>query len=539
VRAPFSRTLFDLLREQAERRPAALAAVSRGAELSYADLLSRARRIAGALRQRDVVRGDRIGAVLGNRTEWLELAFGCSAVGATFVPMSTWSTRGELEFLIADAGVTQFFAYAKYGERDFAEDLASLAPELTSGSRSSRFPQLREIVLIDSGPAGPFVHYEEFISASRDFSDLPPGEASGPDDDALILYTSGSSAHPKAVRLKHFGMIENGFNIGERMRLSGDDRVMLSAPLFWSYGSANAMCAAVSHGAALVLQERFEPAGAIALIESFACTAIYTLPGMTKAIATHPTFNRSRVATLRTGLTIGAPSEFRYAVEALGAERLCNIYGATETYGNCCVTSAAWSIDRRANCQGEPLPGNELRFVDPETGEPTARGEPGLVEVRGYISPGYCGTSADQNAKAFTPDGYYRTGDVGRLDERGAFVFVARNAEMIKRAGINVSPAEVENILLAHPQVAQAAVVGAADADRGEAIVAFVVPVDPSLSAEELIAHCRSVASKYKVPDRIVLQGALPLTSTGKLQRRALKETAQEILESAAGGTNV
>ena len=532
VRAPFSRTLFDLLCEQTERRPNALAVVSRGAEFTYGDLLARARRIAGALRKRGVARGDRVGAVLGNRIEWLELVFGCSAVGATFVPVSTWSTRSELEFLVADSGVRLLFAYAKYGDRDFGEDLATLAPELAQGRPSARFPGLREIILVDAGATSPFARYEDFAAGSQSLADLPPGEAASPDDDALILYTSGSSAHPKAVRLKHFGVIENGFNIGERMGLSGDDRVMVSAPLFWSYGSANAMCATLSHGAALILQERFEPAGAIALIESCACTAIYTLPGMTKAIATHSSFGAARVATLRTGLTIGAPSEFLYAVKTLGAERLCNIYGATETYGNCCVTSAEWPVEKRAQCQGEPLPGNELRFVDPETGAPVAPAQPGLIEVRGYVSPGYCGASADQNAKAFTADGFYRTGDVGRLDESGALVFVARNTEMIKRAGINVSPAEVENVLLAHPLVAQAAVVGAADVDRGEAIVAFVVPTNPSLKAEDLVAHCRSVASKYKVPDRIILQGALPLTTTGKVLRRALKETAQSLLES-------
>jgi fatty-acyl-CoA synthase len=532
VRAPFSRTLFDLLCEQTERQPNALAVVSRGAGFTYGELLARVRQIAGALRKQGVARGHRVGAVLGNRIEWIDLAFGCSAVGATFVPLSTWSTRAELQFLVADAGVQLLFAHAKYGDRDFGDDLASLAPEVALGRPPALFPELREIILVDAGAAAPFTRYEDFASASEPLADLPPGEAASPTDDALILYTSGSSAHPKAVRLAHFGMIENGFNIGERMCLSGDDRVMLSAPLFWSYGSANAMCATLSHGAALVLQERFEPAGAIALIESFACTAIYTLPGMTKAIVTHSSFGASRVATLRTGLTIGALSEFLYAVKTLGADRLCNIYGATETYGNCCVTSAAWPIEKRAQSQGVPLPGNELRFVDPETSAPVAPGQPGLVEVRGYITPGYCGASADQNAKIFTPDGFYRTGDIGRLDETGAFVFVARNTEMIKRAGINVSPAEVENILLAHPLVAQAAVVGAADADRGEAIVAFVVPSSPSLKAEDLVAHCRSVASKYKVPDRIILQEALPLTATGKLQRRALKETAQSLLQS-------
>ena len=200
------------------------------------------------------------------------------------------------------------------------------------------------------------------------------------------------------------------------------------------------------------------------------------------------------------------PRPVLYAVKALGAERLCNIYGSTETYGNCCVTSAAWPIEKRAQCQGEPLPGNELRFVDPETGAPVAPGQPGLIEVRGYVSPGYCGASADQNAKAFTPDGFYRTGDVGRLDESGALVFVARNTEMIKRAGINVSPAEVENILLAHPLVAQAAVVGAADVDRGEAIVAFVVPTSPSLKPEDTLRN--TVARFDELTGRLLVRSS-------------------------------
>jgi fatty-acyl-CoA synthase len=126
--------------------------------------------------------------------------------------------------------VRLLFAYAKYGDRDFGDDLAALTPEVAHGRPSALFPELREIILVDAGAAAPFARYEDF-AASQPLADLPPGEAASPTDDALILYTSGSSAHPKAVRLKHFGMIENGFNIGERMGLLRDDRVMLSAPL--------------------------------------------------------------------------------------------------------------------------------------------------------------------------------------------------------------------------------------------------------------------------------------------------------------------
>src|SRR5947207_6332743 len=337
-----------------------------------------------------------------------------------------------------------------------------------------------------------------------DHAPLSPDAGANPEDDALILYTSGSSARPKAVRLRHGALIENGFHIGERMRLGPDDRVLLTPPLFWSYGAANALPATLTHGAALVLQPRFEPGEWIGLIERHRCTAVYTLPSMTGAALRHPEFRPERVASLRTGLMIGSPQEVRIAAEELGAAQICNIYGSTETYGNCCVTPCDWPLQRRMHSQGPPLPGVKLRIVDAESGRVLPAGEPGAVEIAGYVTSGYAGASAAHNTAAFTPDGYFRTGDRGRLDDNGDFQFVARDADIIKRAGINVSPAEIETLLLQHPGVGQAAVVGVPAGERGEAIVAFVVPMPgKKIHSEALREHCRALASSYKVPDRI------------------------------------
>ena len=378
--------------------------------------------------------------------------------------------------------------------------------------------------------------YDSFRSAEPlDDGAMPPGERSVPGDDAFILYTSGSSSTPKAVRLSHQGVIENGFNIGERQGLGANDRVLLAPPLFWSYGGANALPATLTHGAGLVLQPKFEPGEAIDLVERHACTSIYTLPGMSSAIARHPNYKPERLRTLRTGLTIGSPKEFTDAVAWLGAKELCNIYGATETFGNCCVTWHHWPLARRAHSQGFPLPGVTIRIVDEESGALLDAGETGLVEVTGYITSGYTGASAYLNDELFTADGFYRIGDVGRLNDDGSFCYVGRRAEMIKKAGINVSPAEVEEVLLKHPAVAQAAVVGAPDAERGELVVAFVVPASKgAIDVDELTRHCRELVSKYKVPDRIEVYAALPLTNTGKLQRRELKEAARLSVQSGA-----
>jgi fatty-acyl-CoA synthase len=248
---------------------------------------------------------------------------------------------------------------------------------------------------------------------------------------------------------------------------------------------------------------------------------------MTSALIRHPSFTRERTRSLRTGLTIGSPQDVIAAAEALGAGEICNIYGASETYGNCCVTHHDRQLVERANCQGEPLPGVEMRIVDAESGRPLAAEEPGLVEVRGYLMAGYGGSSSEQNAKVFTEDGFFRTGDLGRLTADGRFVFVGRTTEMIKRSGINVSPAEVEEILLQHPKVAQAGVVGVPDPEKGEIIVAFAVPVaGTAVAPAELEAHCKALSSRYKVPDRIMIASALPVTVTGKIMRRDLRDQA-------------
>ena len=521
--APFARTFFDLVREQARAAPGATALVCTQGNFTYRHLRDRAAKVAGALHAHGIKRGDRVGMLLGNCVEWLDVCFGASAVGATAVPLSTWSTRSELAFLLPDAKLSLLVASAQFGDHDFEADLTAL--QATPGMLPA------DRIWLHGGTNSHFVDYGDIIQKAPEFEALAPGLAASPCDDALVLYTSGSTSAPKAVPLRQFAVIENGFNIGERQGLHAEDRVLLSSPLFWAFGSANALPATFSHGATLVLMEKFDAQMALQTIERERCTSIYTLPAMSAAMAHHANYDKLKLASLRTGVTIGSPEEFLFAVDKLGASELCNIYGATETCGNCAVTWHHWPLARRAYCQGPPLPGQEIRFVDDMTGLPVPAGSPGMAEVRGYTTLGYSGTSAAQNAKAFTSDGFYRTGDMGMQNPEGDFVFVGRVSEMIKRAGINVSPAEVEAILRRHASVKDAAVVGVPDAARGERIFAYVVPVGDgefkgNFDVNALLRHCAIEASKYKMPDHIETCSALPLTVTGKLQRNELKQMA-------------
>jgi fatty-acyl-CoA synthase len=528
MKMPHSRTLFELLCEQAARFPERVAAICGEERASYRELADNAARVGAALRAHGggIARGDRVGILVNNRLEWLEACFGAAASGATAVPFSTWSKPDELAYLLADSEIAALVAIDRFGEQDFAATLAELAP---------RMPRLRLVVMLGDDLRPGWLAYRDFRDGA---APIAPGAGARATDDALILYTSGSSARPKAVRLQHFAVIENGFNIGERIALSADDRVLLAPPLFWAYGATNALPATITHGAVLVLQPRFDPGEWIGLVERHRCTAVYTLPSITGAILRDPAFRRERMASLRTGLMIGSAQEVRTAAEALGAAQICNIYGATETYGNCCVTPCDWPLARRMDGQGPPLPGMHLRIVDPDSREILPTGAAGALEVAGYVTPGYAGANAAaHNAAAFTANRWFRTGDLGFVDDEGCFHFVARGADIIKRAGINVSPAEVESLLLRHDGVAQAAVVGAAAGELGEAIVAFVVATPGAApGSDELRAHCRALASGYKVPDHIEICAELPVTDTGKLFRRALRDRAQCLLGEPAQG---
>lgn len=519
MKAPYSRTIYELLCEQADTAPSGIAALYQGRKVTFSELADASGRLASGLRERGIQRGDRVGLLSHNRIEWLEVFFATTALGATLVPFSTWCTSSELEFLINDSRIRCLFLIEKFGDQAFAQSVSSLMED-------RKTPGLETCVMLDGAVLPPFVDFQH-LRYGPPLPALPPGCRASANDPLVLLYTSGSSSRPKSVPLDHFAAIENGFNIGERQGLRRGDRVLISIPLFWSYGAVNALPATLSHGATLVLQSHFEAGGALDLIERESCTAIYTLPAMTNALIAHPAFKRERTASLRTGVTIGAPQDITKAADELGIAEICNIYGATENYGNCCVTPHHWPLERRATCQGPPLPGVSIRVRDPESGAILGVGELGEIEVRGYLTRGYEGDSAGANAQTFTDDGYFRTSDLGWLDADGCLHFSGRRSEMIKRSGINVSPAEVEESLQQHGDVALAGVTGLEDANRGEIIVAYIVPrPGHTIKTDDVIAHCRERLSRYKIPDRLIVADSLPLTVTGKLMRRELKAMA-------------
>jgi fatty-acyl-CoA synthase len=516
---PASRTLPDLLDELAARQPDHEFIVGGGERLSYAETRDRARRLARGLRDLGVRRGEMVALLMNNRPAWLLVDFAVTMLGATLVPVSTWSRPRELEYVLNHCQAATLVTIPDFGGQDYLQALAQV---------SGRLPHLRRIVVAGGAPSSDAIALDSLMAGSdgvRDADIEAAQRAVAPDDVAYILYTSGTTSTPKGVQLCHGHLVENMWNIGERQHLTSVDRLWMGISLFWSFGCANALLAVMTHGGTIVLQEHLEPGAALALIERERCTVYYGTPNIALALYEHPDRARRDLSSLRTGAAIGPPAAMQMVMD-LGVKEICNVYGLTECYGNCAVTDAHDAAEVRLTTVGYPLPGMEIRVVDRETRRPLPDGEIGEFLVRGLLTPGYY-RDPERNAESFDAEGFLLTGDLGFADRDGRLRFRGRIKEMVKTGGINVAPLEVEEVLLGHPTVEQAYVVGIPDPRKEEILIAVVV-AKPGQTAEPAIlrAYCRDALAAYKVPQEIhvMTREDLPLTGTGKVQKFRLAE---------------
>ena len=529
---PQSRTLGDLLDELAAATPQAPALVSGTERLDFAALKARTDGFARTLLALGIGRGDRVAVLCSNRSEWVVVAGAAAKLGAPVVAISTFSSPRELAYALKHSGAQALVMLSRFRDRHFLQALGELCPELArcppGALQSAALPDLASVVVLDGDATGTFGP-QEFLArgAGVDAAALARAQASvTPDDICFILYTSGSTGAPKGVTLAHGPLLANGFDIGERQHLTAEDRLWLAVPLFWAFGSANAMPAIMTHGGCMVLQEAFEPGAALALIERERCSVYYGMANMARALLEHPDHPGRRLGAMRTGLTIGPPEDITLTIQALGAAELCTVYGSTETYGNCAVTDAHDPLPLRLATQGLPLPGMTIRAVDPATRAPLPPGEIGELAVRGYITPGYF-RAPELDAQAFDAGGWFLTGDLGSIEPDGRVRFRGRLKEMIKTGGVNVAPLEVEHVLLQHPDIVQAHVVGVPDRLKGEIVAAAAeLRADAAPDAAAITAFCRERLASYKVPTRFAFRaaGEFPRTPTGKIHKPGLRQ---------------
>jgi fatty-acyl-CoA synthase len=484
-------------------------------ELTYGQTAQLCVDVAAGLRSLGFKRGERIGILLPNGIRWCAALIGAHAAGLCAVPLNTWYRSEELAAVAQRASLRAIVTQCEiFG---FASATAVGELSLTDFVGPLEWPAEQRLPARLATPTG-----------SVDPAAALHNSAVAESDDAMLLFTSGSTAAPKAVRLTHGGLLRNAHAIGERQGIKSDDRFWFASPLFFVFGCSNALPNALTHAATLCVQERFEPSSALEFIERHRCTVYYGVAPVTRALAASADLRQRDISSLRTGTANATPDDLRIAIEVLGVDLVCNAYGMTEGYGHSAMTGCNDPADVRINSQGTPLPTQELRVM--AGGVVAAAGVPGDIQIRGTITPGYL--DSPSCAAAFHPDGWFATGDTGVIDVSGRLHYLGRKDEMMKVKGVNISPLEIESLLVQHDSVDEAFVFGLPDLDGDLRIGCVLVPsanTHVEALASEVQAWVRERAASYKVPHaiRVLAADQLPMTATGKVSKKLLKEQTE------------
>jgi fatty-acyl-CoA synthase len=528
-RLTFGRFLAEVGSQHAAR-PALL---FDGEAHTYAEFEAGARRLARALIGAGVVKGARVAVWMANRPEWITSAFAIGMLGGVLVPVNTFASDDERDYILRHSDASLLLMQPTLLKQGFLDGLLEAHPDIAHGSpgqiRCPALPQLRRVVCLEiDAPRGAVETWGALLAmadgASDALLDAVVAEVE-PSDEGVLIYTSGTTAHPKGVlHLQRAGILQS-WRFAEILLLQAEDRVFTTYPFFWTAGIAMSIGPTFAAGGCLLLQETFEPGAALELIESERATAVHAWPHQQKAMVEHESAARRDLSSVR---KIDAHS----AVGKLaGIEKdeygTAASYGLSETFTISSMLRCDAPAELRRSTSGRPLPGMSLRIVDPETGDELPPGSEGEIAVRGVtLMRGYYKVLPELS---FDDRGYFRTQDGGHLDDEGFLHWSGRLSNLIKTGGANVSPVEVENTAGAHPHLKVALAVGVGHPTLGEVIVLCAVPVEgASPDEQEIRAFLRERLAAYKVPRRVLFfrESEVSYTGNQKVQLAPMKAAA-------------
>ena len=528
-------------------RPA-LIVRQQGVRWTYAELGAKVDAFAAGLLALGLEPGERIGIWSPNNAEWVVTQYATAKAGLVLVNINPAYRLSELEYALNKVGCRALIVATRFKTSDYVGMVNTLAPELRTALpgrlRAEKLPKLEMVIEIAADPSPGMIAFESISGMGaanhREMLAALAGRLQF-DDPINIQFTSGTTGAPKGATLTHHNVLNNGYFVGEAMRLGPADRLCIPVPLYHCFGMVLGNFACTTHGAAMVFPgEGFDPLATLQTVAEERCTGLHGVPTMFIAQMEHPDFGKFDLSSLRTGIMAGAPCPIevmRRAVSQMHLNEITIAYGMTETSPVSFQTSIEDSLERRVSTVGRVFPHLEVKIVDAE-GRIVPRGERGELCTRGYaVMLGYWDDAA-LTAQAIDAARWMHTGDLAIIDDEGFCNIVGRIKDMVIRGGENIYPREVEEFLYRHPKIEEVQVFGIPDLRFGEELCAWVkVRGHEVLTAEDVRAFCKDQITHYKVPRHIKFVDSFPMTVTGKMQKFIMREEMARELGVVAART--
>ena len=509
--------------------------------LTYAQLKSRVDALACGLMRLGLAPGERIGIWSQNNMEWALTQSATAKAGLVLVNITPAYRRSELEYALNKVGCRALVLSPAFKTSNYLEMIADLAPELGHCEpgllRSHRLPSLEMVIRMGADRSPGMLNFDDLVRAPsrEELTALAVlSEKLQFDDPINIQFTSGTTGHPKGATLSHHNILNNGFFVGEAIKLVPGDRLCIPVPLYHCFGMVMGNLGCLTHGATMVYPaEAFEPLAVLEAVAAEKCTALYGVPTMFIAMLDHPRFAEFDLSSLRTGIMAGSscPIEvMKRVIDKMNMAEVTIAYGMTETSPVSFQSGTDDPIDRRASTVGRIMPHLEVKIVDSE-GRIVPRGMRGELCTRGYsVMLGYWGDEV-RTREAIDAAGWMHTGDLAVIDDEGFCNIVGRIKDLVIRGGENIYPREIEEFLYSHPKILDVQVVGVPDQKYGEELCAWIIlREEGSIGEDDVRAFCQGQIAHYKIPRYIQFVDSFPMTVTGKIQKFLIRQKMKETL---------
>jgi fatty-acyl-CoA synthase len=502
---------------------------------TYRELKERVDAFAAGLVALGLEPGERIGIWSPNNAEWVVTQFATAQAGLILVNINPAYRLAELEYALNKVECRAIITARSFKTSDYLGMLRELAPEIDSCApgrlRSAKLKTLGTVIVIGEDAVPGMLPFAEVAAMGGERHRLELAERSRKlqfDDPINIQFTSGTTGFPKGATLTHHNILNNGFFIGEALRLSDSDRICIPVPLYHCFGMVLGNLACVTHGSAMIYPaEAFDPIAVLETVAGERCTGLYGVPTMFIAELDHPRFSEFDLSSLRTGIMAGSPCPIevmKRVVRDMHMSQVTICYGMTETSPVSFQSAVDDPIERRVGTVGRIHPHVEVKIID-EAGRIAPPGAPGELCTRGYSVMQRYWNDPGQTADAIDSGRWMHTGDLATLDTEGYCNIVGRIKDMVIRGGENIYPREIEEFLYRHPKIQDVQVIGVPDRRYGEELCAWVkLKTGEEASAEDIRQFCEGQIAHYKIPRYVRFVDGFPMTVTGKIQKYLMRE---------------